>query len=307
MSRISQLKHITILGAVVNLLLSALKLLAGIFGASAAMIADAVHSLSDLISDGVVLVMVHLGGQDADAEHDFGHGKFETLGTLLVAVLLIAVGISLCYHGIQEISSILNPQSSILSSPSGGGRVGAPSWMAFWAALISIVVKEALYQWTYRVGKKLDSPVVMANAWHHRTDALSSVAALIGIGGAILLGGKWVILDPIVCVLISAFIVYIAIKMMVPAVSELLDASLPEAIEHEIETITLGVEGVEDIHELKTRRSGPEMLASLHLVVDGNISVHAAHDIATAVEHALRQRFGKMQISIHIEPSIDAQ
>lgn len=179
--------------------------------------------------------------------------------------------------------------------------------MAFWAALISIVVKEALYQWTYRVGKKLDSPVVMANAWHHRTDALSSVAALIGIGGAILLGGKWVILDPIVCVLISAFIVYIAIKMMAPAVSELLDASLPEAIEHEIETITLGVEGVEDIHELKTRRSGPEMLASLHLVVDGNISVHAAHDIATAVEQALRQRFGKMQISIHIEPSIDAQ
>lgn len=298
MSRIAQLKHITILGAVVNLLLSALKLLAGIFGASAAMIADAVHSLSDLISDGVVLVMVHLGGQDADAEHDFGHGKFETLGTLLVAVLLIAVGISLCYHGIQEILAIFNSQSSIVNSP---------SWLAFWAALISIVVKEALYQWTYRVGKKLDSPVVMANAWHHRTDALSSVAALIGIGGAILLGGKWVILDPIVCVLISAFIVYIAIKMMAPAVSELLDASLPEAIEHEIETITLGVEGVEDIHELKTRRSGPEMLASLHLVVDGNISVHAAHDIATAVEHALRQRFGKMQISIHIEPSVDAQ
>ena len=298
MSRIAQLKHITILGAVVNLLLSALKLLAGIFGASAAMIADAVHSLSDLISDGVVLVMVHLGGQDADAEHDFGHGKFETLGTLLVAVLLIAVGISLCYHGIQEILYTLHSQLSTIKTP---------SWMAFWAALISIVVKEALYQWTYRVGKKLDSPVVMANAWHHRTDALSSVAAIIGIGGAILLGGKWVILDPIVCVLISAFIVYIAIKMMAPAVSELLDASLPEAIEHEIETITLGVEGVEDIHELKTRRSGPEMLASLHLVVDGNISVHAAHDIATAVEQALRQRFGKMQISIHIEPSIDAQ
>lgn len=298
MSRISQLKQITIIGAVVNLLLSALKLLAGIFGASAAMIADAVHSLSDLISDGVVLVMVHLGGQDADAEHDFGHGKFETFGTLLVAVLLIAVGISLCYHGIQEILYTLHSTLSTIKTP---------SWMAFWAALISIVVKEALYQWTYRVGKKLDSPVVMANAWHHRTDALSSVAALIGIGGAILLGGKWVILDPIVCVLISAFIVYIAIKMMAPAVSELLDASLPEAIEHEIETITLGVEGVEDIHELKTRRSGPEMLASLHLVVDGNISVHAAHDIATAVEQALRQRFGKMQISIHIEPSIDAQ
>ena len=298
MSRIAQLKHITVIGAVVNLLLSVLKLVAGILGASAAMIADAVHSFSDLLSDGVVLVMVHLGGQDADAEHDFGHGKFETFGTLIVACLLIAVGLSLCYHGIQEISSILNPQSSILS---------APSWLAFWAALISIIVKEALYQWTYRVGKALDSPVVVANAWHHRTDALSSVGALLGIGGAILLGGRWVILDPIVCVIISIVIVYIAIKMMIPAVSELLDASLPDAVEQEIVTIALSVQGVEDIHELKTRRSGSDMLASLHLVVDGAISVHQAHDIATAVEQALRQRFGKMQLSIHIEPSVDAQ
>lgn len=298
MSRIAQLKHITVIGAVVNLLLSVLKLVAGILGASAAMIADAVHSFSDLLSDGVVLVMVHLGGQDADAEHDFGHGKFETFGTLIVACLLIAVGLSLCYHGIQEISSILSPQSSILS---------APSWLAFWAALISIIVKEALYQWTYRVGKALDSPVVVANAWHHRTDALSSVGALLGIGGAILLGGRWVILDPIVCVIISIVIVYIAIKMMMPAVSELLDASLPDAVEQEIVTIALSVQGVEDIHELKTRRSGSDMLASLHLVVDGAISVHQAHDIATAVEQALRQRFGKMQLSIHIEPSVDAQ
>ena len=298
MSRIAQLKHITVIGAVVNLLLSVLKLVAGILGASAAMIADAVHSFSDLLSDGVVLVMVHLGGQDADAEHDFGHGKFETFGTLIVACLLIAVGLSLCYHGIQEILYTLHSTLSTIKTP---------SWMAFWAALISIIVKEALYQWTYRVGKALDSPVVVANAWHHRTDALSSVGALLGIGGAILLGGRWVILDPIVCVIISIVIVYIAIKMMMPAVSELLDASLPDAVEQEIVTIALSVQGVEDIHELKTRRSGSDMLASLHLVVDGAISVHQAHDIATAVEQALRQRFGKMQLSIHIEPSVDAQ
>ncbi len=298
MSRIAQLKHITVIGAVVNLLLSVLKLVAGILGASAAMIADAVHSFSDLLSDGVVLVMVHLGGQDADAEHDFGHGKFETFGTLIVACLLIAVGLSLCYHGITKILYTLNSPLSTIETP---------SMMALWAALISIIVKEALYQWTYRVGKALDSPVVVANAWHHRTDALSSVGALLGIGGAILLGGRWVILDPIVCVIISIVIVYIAIKMMMPAVSELLDASLPDAVEQEIVTIALSVQGVEDIHELKTRRSGSDMLASLHLVVDGAISVHQAHDIATAVEQALRQRFGKMQLSIHIEPSVDAQ
>ena len=298
MSRIAQLKHITILGAVVNLLLSALKLLAGIFGASAAMIADAVHSLSDLISDGVVLVMVHLGGQDADAEHDFGHGKFETLGTLLVAVLLIAVGISLCYHGIQEILYTLH--STLYT-------IKAPSWLAFWAALISIVVKEALYQWTYRVGKKLDSPVVMANAWHHRTDALSSVAALIGIGGAILLGGKWTILDPLVGAVISIVILVVAVKMSIPAINELTEASLPEETEDRILSIIKSVPGVDNVHDLRTRRIGPDIIVDVHIVVDPEMTVAAAHDITTVAEDAVRKEFGSgTQLSIHVEPNEDS-
>lgn len=303
MTRTSHLIRITLWGALTNLLLSALKMVAGILGTSAAMVADAIHSLSDLLTDGVVLLMVHLGGQDADKEHDFGHGKFETFGTLVVALLLIAVSLSLCYHGIKEITDIL-------SSPIGGGRVGAvaPSWLAFWAALISILVKEALFQWTYRVGKAKNSPAVMANAWHHRSDALSSIGALLGIGGAILLGGKWIILDPIVCVIIAIVIIVMAVKMIIPAIAELLDASLPAATENEIEQIALSIAGVEDVHELKTRRSGPAILASLHLVVDSQMTVLEAHDITIEVESALRAHFGEnMQLSIHIEPSIDAK
>ncbi len=300
MSRTSRLIRITLWGALINLLLSVLKMVAGILGASAAMVADAIHSFSDLLSDGVVLLMVHLGGQNADKEHNFGHGKFETFGTLVVAILLIGVSISLCYHGIQEIVSILSaPQPLSLS---------APSWFAFWAALVSILVKEALFQWTYRVGKAMNSSVVMANAWHHRSDALSSVGALLGIGGAILLGGKWLILDPMVCVIIAIVIIVMAVKMIIPAVAELLDASLPVTIEKEIEQIALSIAGVEDVHELKTRRSGPTFLASLHLVVDSQMTVLQAHDITTEVEAALRTRFGEdMQLSIHIEPSIDAK
>ena len=263
------------------------------------MVADAIHSLSDLLTDGVVLLMVHLGGQDADKEHDFGHGKFETFGTLVVALLLIGVSLSLCYHGIEKILYTLN---STLSTNE------APSWLAFWAALISILVKEALFQWTYRVGKAKNSPAVMANAWHHRSDALSSVGALLGIGGAILLGGKWIILDPIVCVIIAIVIIVMAVKMIIPAIAELLDASLPAATENEIEQIALSIAGVEDVHELKTRRSGPAILASLHLVVDSQMTVLEAHDITIEVESALRTHFGdNMQLSIHIEPSIDAK
>lgn len=300
MTRTSRLVRITLWGALTNLLLSVLKMVAGILGASAAMVADAIHSFSDLLSDGVVLLMVHLGGQDADKEHDFGHGKFETFGTLVVAILLIGVSISLCYHGIQEIVSILSTSQPL--------SLSAPSWLAFWAALASILVKEALFQWTYRVGKAMNSAAVMANAWHHRSDALSSIGALLGIGGAILLGGKWLILDPIVCIIIAIVIIVMAVKMIIPAVAELLDASLPAATENEIEQIALSIQGVEDVHELKTRRSGPAILASLHLVVDSQMTVLEAHDITIEVESALRAHFGEnMQLSIHIEPSIDAK
>lgn len=300
MTRTSRLVRITLWGALTNLLLSALKMVAGILGASAAMVADAIHSFSDLLSDGVVLLMVHLGGQDADKEHDFGHGKFETFGTLVVAILLIGVSISLCYHGIQEIVSILSTSQPL--------SLSAPSWLAFWAALASILVKEALFQWTYRVGKAMNSAAVMANAWHHRSDALSSIGALLGIGGAILLGGKWLILDPIVCIIIAIVIIVMAVKMIIPAVAELLDASLPAATENEIEQIALSIQGVEDVHELKTRRSGPAILASLHLVVDSQMTVLEAHDITIEVESALRAHFGEnMQLSIHIEPSIDSK
>ena len=176
--REQEISQVTVWGAIVNVALSGLKLLAGILGHSAAMLADAVHSLSDLVSDAVVLIMVRIASKGQDKSHDYGHGKFETLATLVVSLLLLVVGVGLMSKGIESIRFVI-----------GGGTIEKPSMIALWAAVISIAVKEILYQWTAHVGKAVESQAVVANAWHHRSDALSSVGSLVGIGGAILLGG----------------------------------------------------------------------------------------------------------------------
>ena len=296
-TREKKIQKITLWGAVVNVVLTAGKIAAGVFGRSAAMVADGVHSLSDLLSDIVVVVFTHISSKEKDREHSFGHGKFETLATLIVGVILIAVGADLMGKGVRSIYAVIQ-----------GQVIPKPGYIALIAAAVSIVAKEILYQFTVKVGKDINSPVVIANAWHHRSDALSSIGALLGIGGAIILGDRWTILDPIASCAISIAIIVVAVKICMPSLAELLDTALPEEIQKEIMSTALSVNGVKDIHELKTRRNGISFIIIAHIVVDPAISVVEAHDIATDVETALKARFGQeSQISIHVEPEEDAQ
>lgn len=296
-NREGKIMSVTIWGAVANLALTLAKLAAGIFGRSTAMAADAVHSFSDLISDAVVLIMVKVAGKEKDKSHDFGHGKFETLATLAVSLLLLVVGVSLMSKGIEKIRFV-----------AAGGIIEKPGMIALWAALFSIVVKEILYQWTARVGRAVNSQTMIANAWHHRSDALSSVGALAGIGGAIFLGGKWTVLDPIVGCIISIVIIVVSVKISIPAINELTDASLPEETEDRITKIIHSVKGVDNVHNLKTRQSGSSTIIDAHIVVNPQMSVAVAHEITVEIEKALCAAFGEQtQISIHVEPEREAR
>ena len=291
-TREKQISDITWFGMVINAILTSFKLVAGLVGKSSAMIADGVHSLSDFISDIVILVFLKISVKGRDKDHDFGHGKFETMATFILGIILIVVAAQILSHGIEKIQSIL-----------GGEVVAAPSMIALIAAIVSIAAKEFCYQITVRVGKKAGSPAVIANAWHHRSDALSSVGSLIGIGCAIWIGKKWIILDPVMGCAISIVIFVVAVKMALPAMKELLDISLPEETENEIIKTAAAVRGVKDVHNLKTRHNGPSIIIDAHIMVDHAISIVEAHDISTSVEEALKDRFGnETQISLHIEP-----
>ena len=293
-NREKAIRHVTVLGAAVNTMLTAIKILAGIFGRSAAMVADGVHSLSDLLSDFVVLVFTHISSKGSDKGHSFGHGKFETLATSLVSLLLIVVGARMMASGIESIIAVFS-----------GEVLPRPGYIALAAALISIVAKEIIYRMTAKVGEDYGSQVVIANAWHHRSDALSSIGSLLGIGGAIVLGEKWTVLDPIVSCCISVAIIIVALKIGMPALSELLDASLPEAVEAEIVRIAESVDGVMDIHDLKTRKNGVSVIIEAHILVDASLSIVEAHDVSSRVEDALTARFGpETQVSIHVEPKL---
>ena len=297
MNREKEIRKITLWGSLVNLVLTVFKIIAGVLGRSAAMIADGIHSLSDLLSDVVVLVFTHMSSKGKDRDHSFGHGKFETLATLIVSVMLVAVGTDLMIGAIRSIIGFCR-----------GDDIPEPGIIALIAAVVSILSKEILYHATVKVGKKTGSTVVVANAWHHRSDAFSSVGAMAGIGGAMLLGGRWTVLDPVASCVISVAIIVIAVRLALPSLAELLETSLPEDIEQEIVAIASAVKGVNDAHELKTRRNGISFIIDAHIAVNPDISIVEAHDIATDVEDALRSRYGQeTQINIHVEPSADSR
>ncbi len=297
MDRTAKVTFVTLVGSVVNIILTVFKIFAGVLGRSTAMIADGIHSLSDLLSDIVVIVFVKISAKGRDKDHDYGHGKFETFATLIISLMLIVVAVNLMSGGINKIRQILD-----------GGEVSSPGMIALWAAVASIVLKEILYRYTIIQGKALNSPMMIANAWHHRSDAFSSVGSLLGIAGAIFLGDKFVILDPITGCVISIFILVMAVKMSVPAIKELLDVSLPDEVEEKIEATAKSVKGVVDLHELKTRREGPGIIMEGHLVLDSDISLKEAHNISKKVEESLRKEFGpETQISLHLEPEDDAE
>ena len=295
-NRTKDIQKITLWGAFCNIALTIVKFVAGILGGSTAMLADAVHSASDLFTDIIVIVFTRISGKGKDKGHDYGHGKFETLATVVVSLMLLVVGAEMIKSSYQQIRSAVE-----------GNPLSAPEMIALWAAVISIISKEFLYQWTVKVGKRLSSPVVIANAWHHRTDALSSVGSLVGIAGAIALGGEWTILDPLVGAVISIVIIVMAVKMSIPALAELTEASLPEKTEQKMLEIIRSVEGVRGVHELKTRLCGHYCIADFHIVVDPETTILESHETTVIIERKLREEFGEeTQINIHVEPSDDS-
>ena len=292
MNREKEIYRITLWGSIVNILLTALKFAAGILGASTAMIADAVHSLSDLLTDFVVLLFVRISSRPADSEHPYGHGKYETLATAIVAIALIAAGGILLAEGVEKIIAALR-----------GEELAIPDKIALWAALISIAAKELIYRFTIRVSRRVQSSALEANAWHHRTDALSSVATALGIGGALLLGGKWAILDPIAAVLVSIFILITAVKLLHEAIQDLMEKRLPEDIEKEIREIAEADSAMSEMHHLRTRRVGNVYSIEMHLRMHGDISLYEAHHHSMMLEQRLRERFGEgTLVTIHLEP-----
>ena len=284
--------RVTFVGSVLNLLLVVLKLVAGVVGHSAAMVSDAVHSVSDFVTDVVVMVFVRISAQPQDEDHDYGHGKYETLATLLIGLALAAAAIGIVVNGAEKLALWLQ-----------GAELEKPGMLALWAALISIVVKEALYQYTRIKGRKLDSPALEANAWHHRSDALSSIGAAIGIGGAILLGQRWTVLDPLASIAVGAMLVKVAWDLLGPSFGELTDSSLPADTEQEMLDIIGSVEGVEDPHNLRTRHVGNRIAAEVHIRLDGAQSLAEAHEKATEVERRFKERFGaQSHLIVHMEP-----
>ena len=292
MTREQHIYKVTLVGSVGNVALLTFKFVAGIIGHSSAMIADAVHSLSDFITDVIVLVFVRISSKPQDKSHDYGHGKFETIASFFIGLALVAAATGILISGILKIVAW-----------AGGEQLESPGWLALWAALLSIVCKEGLYVYTAMQGKALSSQALIANAWHHRSDALSSVGTAIGIGGAILLGQRWTVLDPVASVIVGLILVKVAVKLLMTSISELTECSLSEETEREIADIVQSIPGVAEPHNLRTRRIGNRIAIELHIRMDGKLPLCEAHDRATAIERKLKERFGAgTHVSLHMEP-----
>lgn len=292
MDREKEIYKVTLVGGAINAILLIFKFAAGIIGHSSAMIADALHSLSDFITDIIVLVFVKISSKPQDKSHDYGHGKYETLALTIIGFALMAVAVSIIVKGAMKIAAWAN-----------GEILEAPGMLAFWAAILSIVLKEGVYQYSIIKGRKLNSKAVEANAWHHRSDALSSIGTAIGIGGAIFFGQQWTILDPVASVVVGAFIVKVAFDLLKNGIGDLMEQSLPDQIEEEILQLVAGIPGITEPHELRTRRIGNHYAIELHILMDGDISLKEAHDKASEVEDLLRRQYGEeTHVAVHVEP-----
>lgn len=287
-----EIYKVTLAGSAVNVILTAFKFVAGILGHSSAMVADAIHSLSDLLTDAVVMVFVHISNKPADSKYDYGHGKFETLAQAIIGVALLVVAGGIFYDAAVHLMKWF-----------GGENLPKPGMLALWAALASIILKELTFQYTRRAEKALHSPALEANAWHHRSDALSSLATLVGIGGAILLGDRWTVLDPVASILVTLFIVRVAWKLLKECFGDLLEASLPEDVEKEILDVISSFPDVSDPHNLRTRRIGSRYAIEFHIRMDGDIPLVKAHSRAHDIEKLLKEKFGdNTHIVVHVEP-----
>lgn len=290
--REKEIYKVTLIGSAGNAALLIFKFVAGVLGNSSAMIADAVHSLSDFLTDLVVMVFVSISAKPQDTSHDYGHGKFETIASFLIGLALGAAAAGIIVTGVMKFISWW-----------GGEELEAPGMIALWAALLSIVIKELLYQYTARSGRRLDSQLMVANAWHHRSDAFSSIGAAVGVGGAILLGQHWTVLDPLASIVVGLMLVKVAGDLLKTSVGELTECSLPQETEQEIEQIIQSFADVREPHNLRTRRIGNRIAIDTHVRMDGKLPLSVVHERATAIELKLKERFGeKTHVTIHMEP-----
>ncbi|MCF8040556.1 MAG: cation diffusion facilitator family transporter [Desulfarculaceae bacterium] len=281
-------RRVTWVGSWVNLALALGKLLAGIYGNSQAMIADAAHSLSDLVTDAVVLLGLKWGRSDPDDRHPYGHGRIETFSTLVVGAVLFALAIGLGYDAIAQLIR---------------GDEHHPNWLALAAAAVSILAKEALYRYTVSVGRRINSQAVVANAWHHRSDALSSVAVLVGVAGA-MINPAWHSLDAWAALVVSLLILKVGAEVLWGALQEMVDTAPSPEVMDSIRHCALSVSGVEQVHDLKVRSLGGRYQMQLHVVVDGGLNVIQGHDIAKAVEHCLQTELPDMgEVIVHVDPA----
>lgn len=288
-ARASAIKLTTTVGAVVNLLLSVVKIAAGWIGQSHALIADGIHSLSDLLSDALVWLAGHKAAKGPDAEHPYGHGRFETVATLALGFLLIAVAIGIAWDATER---LFEPHALLRPEP-----------IALYAAGVSILVKEALYWYTRAYGLRVRSDLLMANAWHHRSDAISSIVVLIGVAGT-LAGLPY--LDSVASVIVAVMIAKIAWDLGSDATRELVDTALSPERLREISQIIRRSTGVRDVHMLRTRTIGGSASADVHVLVDPDISVSEGHAISVLVQQRLMETIDRMSdVTVHIDPEDD--
>ena len=292
MTREKEIYKVTLVGSAGNAALLTFKFIAGVMGNSSAMIADAVHSLSDFITDIVVVVFVGISAKPQDTSHDYGHGKFETIASFLIGLALVAAATGIVVTGALKLFAWW-----------GGAELESPGWIALWAAVLSVVIKELLYQYTARRGRKLDSQVMIANAWHHRSDALSSVGAAVGIGLALWLGQHWAVFDPLASVVVGLMLMKVAYELLKTSINELTESSLPAETEQEIEQIILSFGDVRQPHNLRTRRIGNRIAIEAHVRMDGRLPLETVHERATTIERKLKERFGNnTHVTLHMEP-----
>lgn len=290
--RKKKIYRVTFIGFAVNLLLAGIKLAAGILGRSGAMVADAVHSFSDMATDVVVIAFAKISAKPKDEGHDYGHGKYETLATIIISLALAAVGTGILVNSIGAIRVVVD-----------GGLLPRPGTVALLAAAVSIVVKEILYRYTVREGRRVSSPSMIANAWHHRSDAFSSIATLLGIGAARAFGGKWVIMDPVAAIVVGALIVKISIELVIPNLGDLLEKRLPVSEEHRILEMISSISGIQDPHRLRARNLGTRIAVEMSIRLSPDMTVDASHLVTAEIEELLRREYGpETQVTVNVEP-----
>ena len=289
--RNSEEKRCTLVGMTCDVCLSVLKIATGFIGRSSAILADGIHSISDTVTDALVYAMVRLSGKGVDERYRYGRGKYETLAAFLISIILVVVAIGLLTDGTQDVWAALR-----------GDTLKRPHNIALIVGILAVIVKEGLYHYTRLKGRKTGSGALKAYAWHHRADALSTAATLLGVAGAMFLGEPWRVLDPLAAIAVSVLILVLAYRMGRPAVEELLEVSLPQDEQDKIATIVNSTPGVKAFHNLRTRRNGNLRVVDIHVKVDGGLSVNDSHEITRAIEHGLSEVLGEVMTNIHVEP-----